>query len=76
VHEVPADAVQAQIAAVLGTPACGPGTVAPAPPVDFVCEDDVRQALRHNARITITERTIVTPLARELGEARGVFVVV
>ncbi|MFO7301579.1 MAG: aldehyde dehydrogenase family protein [Acidobacteriota bacterium] len=76
VHEVPADAVQAQIAAVLGTPASGPGTVAPAPPVDFVCEDDVRQALRHNARITITERTIVTPLARELGEARGVFVVV
>jgi hypothetical protein len=40
---------------------------------DFVCEDDVRQALRAGTRILIGERTIVTPSARDLGEAQHVF---
>ncbi|HTV02952.1 MAG TPA: aldehyde dehydrogenase family protein [Luteitalea sp.] len=44
------------------------------PPVDFVCEDDVRQALRTSRRIALAERAIVTPAARELGDAHDVFV--
>ena len=40
----------------------------------FVCEDDVRQALRHGHKIVIGERSIVTPAARDLGEEHRVFV--
>jgi len=47
-----------------------PGTE---PPATFVCEDDVRQALRANRRISVSERTIITPAARDLGESHGVF---
>ena len=43
------------------------------PPAAFVCEDDVRQAMSANRRITIGERTIVTPAARDLGDANRVF---
>lgn len=47
---------------------------APRPPaVDFVCEDDVRQALRHKQKIVIHARTLLTPSARDLGETHGVF---
>ncbi len=49
----------------------------PAPvekPADFVCEDDVRQAVRLGRKITIGERTIVTPAARDLGEQHRLFV--
>ena len=42
--------------------------------VDFVCEDDVRQAVREGRRIVIGERTIVTPAARDLGEQHRVLV--
>jgi hypothetical protein len=44
------------------------------PPVDFVCEDDVRQALRTGRRIRLAARAIVTPAARELGDTNDVFV--
>ena len=43
-------------------------------PTDFVCEDDVRQAMRQSRKIVIGERTIVTPAARDLGEQHRVFV--
>jgi hypothetical protein len=33
----------------------------------------VRQALRNGARITLGEKTIVTPSARDLGNEHGVF---
>jgi acetaldehyde dehydrogenase (acetylating) len=42
--------------------------------VGFVCEDDVKQAVRHGRKIYIGERTIVTPAARDLAEAHRVFV--
>jgi acetaldehyde dehydrogenase (acetylating) len=42
--------------------------------VEFVCEEDVRQALRLSRKIVIGERTIVTPAARDLAEAHHVFV--
>jgi acetaldehyde dehydrogenase (acetylating) len=43
-------------------------------PTDFVCEDDVRQAIRQGRKIVIGERTIVTPAARDLGEQHRLFV--
>jgi acetaldehyde dehydrogenase (acetylating) len=51
-----------------------PSPVTPDPPVDFVCEDDVRQAVRQGRKIVIGERTIVTPAARDLGEEHRLFV--
>jgi acetaldehyde dehydrogenase (acetylating) len=48
-------------------------TTASEPPATFVCEDDVRQALRANRRISVSERTIITPAARDLGESHGFF---
>ncbi|HEY6291416.1 MAG TPA: aldehyde dehydrogenase family protein [Terriglobia bacterium] len=42
-------------------------------PVDFVCEDDVRRAITKGERIWVGPRTIITPAARDLGEAREVF---
>ena len=49
----------------------------PTPPVEkpaaFVCEDDVRQAIRAGQTLTISDKTIVTPSARDLGEAQRVF---
>jgi len=41
---------------------------------DFVCEDDVRQALRQGRKIVIGDRSIVTPAARDLGEQHKLFV--
>jgi acetaldehyde dehydrogenase (acetylating) len=41
---------------------------------DFVCEEDVRQALKQNRKIVIGERSIVTPAARDLGEQHRLFV--
>ncbi len=52
-------------------PAAGP---APEAPVDFVCEEDVRAALKAGRKILIGERTLVTPSARDLGESQKVFV--
>lgn len=41
--------------------------------VDFVSEDDVRQALQKGEKIYISARTIITPAARDLGEPAEVF---
>ncbi len=43
-------------------------------PTDFVCEEDVRLAVRQSRKIVIGERTIVTPAARDLGDQHRVFV--
>lgn len=43
-------------------------------PRDFICEDDVRDALKSGTTLVVGERTIVTPSARELGESTKVFV--
>ena len=51
-----------------------PDMAAPPPvPVAFVCEDDVRLALREGRTILIGDRTIITPSARDAGEAGKVF---
>jgi acetaldehyde dehydrogenase (acetylating) len=49
-----------------------PSTVQKA--TDFVCEDDVRQAVRQGRKIVIGDHTIITPAARDLGEAHRIFV--
>jgi acetaldehyde dehydrogenase (acetylating) len=41
---------------------------------DFVAEEDVRRAVREGRKILLAERAIVTPAARDLGEAHAVFV--
>jgi hypothetical protein len=46
----------------------------PQTPAEFVCEDDVRQAVKANRKILLGERTIVTPSARDLGDQHHVFV--
>jgi acetaldehyde dehydrogenase (acetylating) len=41
---------------------------------EFVCEEDVRQAIKLGRQITIGDKTIVTPSARDLAEANRTFV--
>ncbi len=45
-----------------------------APAVDFVCEDDVRQALRRKQKITVHTKTIITPSARDFAAGKDVFI--
>jgi acetaldehyde dehydrogenase (acetylating) len=42
-------------------------------PEKFVCEEDVRLAVKEGRKLLIGERTIVTPAARDAGEAAKVF---
>jgi len=50
-----------------------PAPAAPQAPWPFVCEDDVRSAVKAGTKIVIGEKTIVTPAARDAGEAAKVF---
>ena len=51
-----------------------PAAVVAEKPADFVCEDDVRQAIRQGRKIVIGERSIITPAARDLAEEHRLFV--
>lgn len=51
-----------------------PVAVAPLPIAEFVCEDDVRQAIRRDHKIYIGPKTILTPSARDLGSQYGILV--
>ena len=63
-------------------PPAGPATLPPPPAApaaaekaaDFVCEEDVRQALKQGRKIVIGDRSIVTPAARDLGDQHRLFV--
>jgi acetaldehyde dehydrogenase (acetylating) len=55
-----------------GVPA-GPAAADAGTPLDFVCEQDVRLAIDAGRTLLVSERAIITPSARELGEARRVF---
>jgi acetaldehyde dehydrogenase (acetylating) len=74
----PAAAAPKGVTAPVEAPAPPPAQPAPAAPAekpaDFVCEDDVRQAVRQGRKIVIGDRTIVTPAARDLGEQHRVLV--
>ena len=44
-------------------------------PLDFVCEEDVRRAIQGGRKLIVSERAIVTPAARDLGEQYRIFTV-
>jgi acetaldehyde dehydrogenase (acetylating) len=46
-----------------------------AKPLDFVCEEDVRLAIRDGRTLVVSERAIVTPAARDLGDQHRVFTI-
>ena len=46
----------------------------PAEPEKFICEDDVRLAVKTGRKLLIGDRTIVTPAARDAGEAAKIFI--
>jgi acetaldehyde dehydrogenase (acetylating) len=55
-----------------------PSVSQPPPPpgaavVDFVCEEDVRLAIQDGRKLVLSDHAIVTPSARDLGEAHQVF---
>jgi acetaldehyde dehydrogenase (acetylating) len=58
------------------------GTLGPAPeapgapvaPATFICEDDVRLAVKEGRKLLVGDRTIVTPAARDAGDAARVFI--
>jgi hypothetical protein len=58
---------------VASAPLAPPAPHAPPAPCSFVCEADVRAAVKAGTRILVGERTIITPAAREAGEHAGVF---
>jgi acetaldehyde dehydrogenase (acetylating) len=77
---IPADALTTRIDKFLASrglaaPSAAPKAPEPpkAEPEKFVCEDDVRAAIRDGRKLLIGERTIVTPAARDAGEAARVF---
>lgn len=41
--------------------------------VEFVSEDDVRLAIKNGRKIYISDQTIITPAARDLGEEKEIF---
>jgi len=48
---------------------------AASPPIaDFVCENDVREAMRYSRKIYVGPKTIITPSAREFGDQFGILV--
>jgi acetaldehyde dehydrogenase (acetylating) len=73
----PASPVKGENAAPPVAKVESPPAISPQPiskPLEFVCEDDVRQALRQGRKLVIGERTIVTPAARDFGEQHHLFV--
>ncbi|MCC7174382.1 MAG: aldehyde dehydrogenase family protein [Bryobacterales bacterium] len=73
-----------RISAAPAAPAPAPPPVPSPPPpestpqvriAEFVCENDVREALRESRKIYIGPKTIVTPSARELGNQHDILIV-
>jgi len=82
-QEVPAAAMREQVASYLvsrsgavppDAPVPPPAQSASQPAVSFVCEDDVKEAIKSGRKIVIGERTIVTPAARDLADPHRIFV--
>jgi acetaldehyde dehydrogenase (acetylating) len=66
-------AVPGSFRAASPSPTVG-STAADGRPAEFVCEEDVRQAVLTGRKILLDSRTIVTPAARDLGEEKRIFV--
>jgi ethanolamine utilization cobalamin adenosyltransferase len=58
----------------LNAPPSTPEPASEPKPVDFVCEEDVRQAIREKRKIHIGPKTIVTPSARDLAGPSDILV--
>jgi hypothetical protein len=80
----PAPAIESRCACTLpkpATPAAAPAPPPapkpePPPPItDFVCESDVRDAMKLSKKIFIGPKTIVTPAARELANQYDILVI-
>ena len=72
----PGGAVAAPASPAVAPPPAMPPGPPPAearPAATFVCEDDVRDAVRGGQKIRLAPRAIVTPSARDLGDTHGVF---
>ncbi|MEX2264084.1 MAG: aldehyde dehydrogenase family protein [Bryobacteraceae bacterium] len=76
-----AQAVDRFLAKRTAAPASSRPSAAPSPPpdpppvpVDFVCENDVRQAMQTARKIHIHRKTIVTPAARDLAAQSDILV--
>src|SRR5262249_43747639 len=52
-------------------PEAASAEAAPVEVLDFVCEEDVRNAMQAGRKLVISERAIITPAARDLAEAQG-----
>ena len=65
---------QTQDSRPLSTDSRPPGSGDPKP-LDFVCEEDVRLAIRAGQKLIVSERAIVTPAARDLASEHRVFTV-
>jgi acetaldehyde dehydrogenase (acetylating) len=74
VAELDAASMSQQLRAFVGTASPIPAGAESAAVVSFVCEEDVRQAIKLNRTITIGERTIITPAARDLADAHRILV--
>jgi acyl-CoA reductase-like NAD-dependent aldehyde dehydrogenase len=73
----PAPAGSAQASCACGPEAAPPGkpaATAPASISPFVCEADVRGAIKNSQKIFIGPKTIVTPAARDLANAHDILV--
>ena len=55
-------------------PSTGAITATSPATVSFVCEDDIRTALKRNEKIYVNSKTIITPAARDLGTQKDVLV--
>ena len=77
---IPAQALTARIDQFLASRGLtAPGLARPAPkessaPAGFICEDDVREAIRGGRKLLVGEKTIITPAARDLGDSHRVFI--
>jgi acetaldehyde dehydrogenase (acetylating) len=82
---IAADALSRRIDAFLGgrgfkpggpsgsVKSAGPAGNSEPAPLDFVCEEDVRLAIQSGRKLVVSERAIVTPAARDLGDANRIF---
>ena len=49
------------------------GAVASGPVLDFVSENDIHDAVKAGRKLRVSSKTMITPLARETGEAKDIF---
>lgn len=70
-----AEVIRRQVPGPMAEAAAAADKAASPPPAvaDFVCEEDVKQAIKLNRKILVGERTIVTPSARDMAEAHKIF---